>query len=162
MKFCKKCDTLKSDDEFHNKKSSKDGLERLCKICKNEENVKWRVLNKEKTRKSAKLWGLKNKERRRAHWMKWQKNNKRKIRSMHLKSSYGITIETYDIMFLNQSGTCAICGVPYEKLNIDHNHISGKVRGLLCGPCNLGLGSLKADSGTAILQKAIAYLSKNE
>lgn len=58
-----------------------------------------------------------------------------------LKTCYGMTIEDYDKMFIAQGGRCAACGKEFEKnLCVDHDHKTGKVRGLLCSNCNLVLG----------------------
>jgi hypothetical protein len=74
-----------------------------------------------------------------------------------LKSRYGITPEDYDQMLKEQNGVCAICKVrKKEKLHIDHDHKTGRVRGLLCGACNRALGLLK--DNTDFLNKAIEYL----
>ncbi len=59
-------------------------------------------------------------------------------------------------MFAAQEGACAICHRTDRPLNIDHCHDSGKVRGLLCGPCNRGIGFLEDD--VTLLQSAIDYL----
>lgn len=75
---------------------------------------------------------------------------------------YQISGVEYDEMYREQGGLCAICkGVnkSNRKLSIDHNHITGEIRGLLCTKCNLGLGQLMADDGTDILLAAIKYLS---
>lgn len=54
---------------------------------------------------------------------------------------YGVSPEQYNGMLLTQNNTCAICKNPFIKTpHIDHCHTTGKVRGLLCGPCNTGLG----------------------
>lgn len=75
-----------------------------------------------------------------------------------LKSKFGITEETYNQILIRQGNRCAICG-SYQvskRLAVDHNHSTGKVRGLLCVNCNLGIGSLKEDR--QILENAIEYL----
>lgn len=78
-------------------------------------------------------------------------------RKSQLKTYYGITEEDYERMFKEQEGKCAICGLTSKKkLNIDHCHISGKVRGLLCWNCNIGLGYFKDNLEN--LQNAIKYL----
>ena len=67
-----------------------------------------------------------------------------------IKSKYGITPEEYREMLLFQNGVCAICQKPetamrngsFKDLAIDHNHSTGKVRGLLCSRCNMGIGYL--------------------
>lgn len=65
-------------------------------------------------------------------------------------------------MFIAQEEKCAICKTAPPKrkrLVIDHDHTSGKVRGLLCQNCNLALGALKDDVGR--LREAIVYLKEN-
>ncbi len=59
-------------------------------------------------------------------------------------------------MYARQGGRCAICGTAAEKLVVDHNHKTGKVRELLCHLCNAMIGCARED--TAILVNAAAYL----
>jgi hypothetical protein len=80
-------------------------------------------------------------------------------RQSRLKSRYGITQERYDELYAEQLGCCAICGKSGEKLVVDHNHGTGRVRGLLCYNCNLGLGLL-GDS-VVIVAAANNYLIKH-
>ena len=56
----------------------------------------------------------------------------------HLKHRYGITLEDFNQMLLEQEGLCAICRTQ-SKLNVDHDHETGRVRGLLCKRCNLAM-----------------------
>lgn len=75
---------------------------------------------------------------------------------------YGITPEQYKDMHETQQGKCAICNTePKTKrgLHVDHDHGTGKVRGLLCHGCNVALGSFKED--VTLLNKAIEYLRSN-
>lgn len=59
---------------------------------------------------------------------------------------YGISLEEYDGLFKKQNGQCAVCGkVSSKHLYVDHDHITGKVRGLLCRDCNLALGFVHDD-----------------
>ena len=67
-----------------------------------------------------------------------------------------MTIEQYHAMHERQGGQCAICGTSAEKLVVDHNHKTGKVRELLCHLCNAMIGCARED--TAILVNAAAYL----
>jgi hypothetical protein len=72
---------------------------------------------------------------------------------------YGITADNFKQMFETQQGKCAICNEePKTKrgLHVDHDHETGKVRGLLCHGCNVALGSFKED--VTLLNKAIEYL----
>lgn len=81
---------------------------------------------------------------------------------------YGITYEQYSVMLALQGGLCAIChgdeivkrGGKPVRLSIDHNHHTGKVRGLLCTCCNSMLGFAQEDIST--LRNAIDYLAKDQ
>ena len=70
----------------------------------------------------------------------------------------GVTLKEYDRMLAKQGGVCAICGEPPAKIRlaVDHCHTTGKVRGLLCLRCNMGLGYFTDDP--AKLEAAIEYL----
>lgn len=71
---------------------------------------------------------------------------------------YGLSVEAFDALNRAQGGLCAICRQPPDtpRLMIDHDHATGRVRGLLCRRCNIGLGLMRDD--VAILYAAIAYL----
>ena len=79
-------------------------------------------------------------------------------RQKHLKA-FGLTIAQYDEMSTKQDGVCKICGQPetFRRLSVDHDHVSGNVRGLLCINCNVALGGFKDDIKR--LQSAISYLT---
>ena len=93
----------------------------------------------------------------------YHNNNRDKITKQqlirHRFREYGLTEEEYNNMILSQNNLCAICNNPSKNkaLAIDHNHKTGKVRGLLCMNCNTGIGFLKDD--ITILNNAIKYLS---
>jgi hypothetical protein len=77
------------------------------------------------------------------------------------KNKYGITQQQYDEMLINQNNCCAICGDKFTHENVpsvDHNHKTKEVRGLLCDPCNNGLGRFKENPN--ILRKAAKYLEE--
>lgn len=86
-------------------------------------------------------------------------------RSVHLRHLYGITLDEYEGMVTAQGGACAACGdIPTplahytngEPLVVDHDHQTGRVRGLLCNACNIVLGHAKDDPSRLI--KACLYL----
>lgn len=95
------------------------------------------------------------------------KRSRHDDRKRHLKK-YGLSLEDYNNMLVVQHGVCVICG-DLEKtshstglvhnLSVDHNHQTGKVRGLLCHHCNTGLGGFK--DNILLLEKAIQYLKMN-
>lgn len=87
--------------------------------------------------------------------------NPKQQASSNLKAKYGITLEDYDCMLEDQVGCCSICGTDEPgggkgRFNVDHNHSTGKVRGLLCSSCNTGLGRFK--DSPALLEAAKEYL----
>jgi hypothetical protein len=79
---------------------------------------------------------------------------------------YGLTLAQYEAMSEEQQHVCAICGgvntseTKPERLSVDHNHETGRIRGLLCGNCNRGLGLFGEDQERMF--KAIEYLMKWE
>lgn len=79
-------------------------------------------------------------------------------REYHLLTKYGINQDVYNEMLEAQNGVCAICGWENtgRSLNVDHCHATGRVRGLLCNRCNLGLGYYWSDP--ELLRKAADYL----
>lgn len=96
--------------------------------------------------------------RARARYAKWRKENPRGHRKWALQYFYGITLEEWDALVLRQEGRCAICQQPAE-LVVDHCHTSSKVRELLCGGCNSGLGHFKDDP--VRLRAAASYLEQH-
>ena len=84
------------------------------------------------------------------------------IRWKNRLKTYGLTVEEYNIILQNQNGGCAICGAKIgngsKRLGVDHNHITGKVRGILCNACNTGIGLL---NNIELLNKAIEYIKRN-
>ena len=93
----------------------------------------------------------------------------------NLRSKYGIGKEDYDLMLLEQGGTCKICnkeghvrkkgsrkgkaGTPIP-LSVDHNHETGQIRGLLCLNCNTGIGHFK--DSIVLIRKALEYLEETD
>jgi Recombination endonuclease VII len=93
---------------------------------------------------------------------------KEKIRGQNLRATlkalYGLTVEAYNALLVGQSGRCALCltatpGGGRSRFCVDHDHESGKVRGLLCVTCNTGLG-LYRDSPD-LLRAAATYLESH-
>jgi Recombination endonuclease VII len=81
---------------------------------------------------------------------------------LNLRALYGIGIAEYKALYAAQGGRCAICDAHQSeltyRLGVDHDHATGAVRGLLCVPCNQGIGHLK--DSVELLRKALAYLSR--
>jgi len=78
-------------------------------------------------------------------------------RGYRLKYCYGMSLMDYDVLFRRQRGVCAICKRRSARtLCVDHCHATGKVRGLLCSKCNLGIGQL--EDNPILVRAASAYL----
>lgn len=148
MKFCTGCKKTKSVSEFHKNKSKKDGLHCWCKVCAGKAMKKYRQTERGKivSRRSVK---------------KYCRTEKGKIvgRRAKLKQAFGITIKNYNWLFQNQNGCCAICEKHQSELKhrlaVDHNHKTGKVRGLLCTKCNVQLSLIENKKR---LKRAIKYI----
>jgi hypothetical protein len=133
LKQCRNCGLEKPLGSFYKNNQQKDGKTIYCKDC------------------------IKLKNDRPEH-----RDN---VRKAQLKKYYGITPEQYDNLYREQNGICKICehsdtGGRRNYLCVDHDHETGKVRGLLCHDCNIGIGKLKDDP--KLLQKAMLYLIQNK
>lgn len=80
-------------------------------------------------------------------------------RKRSLRQRYGITVEDYDRMLEEQGGHCALCpAVPgVRRLHVDHDHVTGRVRGLLCLPCNGAVHYLEREGW---LDAALAHIGR--
>lgn len=85
------------------------------------------------------------KERTERYMKKHPERRKITKRKSDLKYMYGISLEEYNILLIKQQNRCAICGNEQagKPLFVDHDHTTGKVRGLLCSTCNFAIGLLK-------------------
>lgn len=141
-KHCKDCEAWKPLADYYEYRSGgKNYRLGRCKVC----HLEWI------SKHHAKNPGLK-KEQANRHWHKVGYNKR-------MEKQYGLTREQFDLLADEQHGVCAICLKQPEKWNIDHDHATGKVRGLLCSPCNLGIGCLGDDE--ANLRRAADYLQEH-
>lgn len=149
-KVCSKCTTNKSVEDFSCDASRADGRNVYCKPCKKQITINYKSAPGYRVRlnKSNREWQKKHPSRKKAYG-----------RKANLKSK-GLTIDAWHVMLGEQYGLCKICHTINDGsiLNVDHDHLTGRVRGLLCDRCNLGLGQF-FDSPIR-LQSAIAYLNE--
>jgi hypothetical protein len=141
-KLCPRCEIVKPADEFDRSSGTSTGLAAYCRPC---------VYDYNRTNKRD-IWQGKPLEQRAALSRKWM-----------LKSKYGLTPEEYDRMLEAQDGKCAICGSSDSgrkccSMPVDHNHVDGSLRQLLCWTCNTGLGLFGEDID--LLASAIDYLGR--
>lgn len=143
------------------KKYQKDRyLENKEKILQNSKN--WSENNKDRKKETNKKYreDINNKEKIYKKQSEWVKKNPKKRKSNELKSKYGITLEQYEEMLINQNGCCKACKKHKSEftriLCVDHCHETGIIRGLLCHRCNSALGMVKDKIET--LKSLIDYL----
>ena len=131
------------------RKGLREGADYYCKACRSAYHAE-RMSDPERRRRAAEA-KRRSKER-----------NPDGVWASYIAKTFGITADDYYRMLEEQGGVCAICGSDEPrgrskvKFSIDHCHTTGKVRGLLCGPCNTGIGHLKDD--VTVLAAAIDYL----
>lgn len=150
-KVCRRCGDEKPQLEFYAHRSNGDGRASNCRTCAQELARQYRAERREQQRAYNEKRKLDPAKVARA---------KRNQRSIWLRN-YGLTVDSHTALLLKQEGVCAICRQPGQNwaernLNVDHDHASLQVRGLLCGRCNLGLGYFKDAPG--LLAAAIDYL----
>ncbi len=147
MKRCTHCKEVLPQEQFHRDKTFHDNLSRRCKKCQFEMHEAWRLKNLGKAAEHARKWRAKYPQR---------------SKDLMIKKNYGLEAGTYDRMLALQNGKCAICETTRAggkgAFHVDHDHSSGKVRGLLCHDCNTGLGKFK--DRAALLHSAVKYLAE--
>jgi len=162
MKYCYKCKEIKDENEFGNNITTKDGLMCYCKSCEALRSREYKKAHPEKIKANKKAYVEKNKEIWEESRRRYRDKNKNIIKDYALKTKYGIGIKEYICLYTLQKGLCAICQQEEKDenklLSIDHDHETGKIRGLLCTDCNLGLG--RFFDNIEFLEKAIVYLKQ--
>lgn len=128
-----------------------------------EYHKKYYAQNKEKLLLKNKEYLNNNPEKKKEFNARYNKKYREKRKEFLLKKRFGISLDEYNLLFSEQEGCCAICGAHQSELSkslaVDHCHSSGKIRGLLCIPCNVGIGNLQEK--IEILESAIKYLDKD-
>lgn len=159
MKKCSICKLDKEENEYHKNSSKIDGLDHRCKSCRHE----YIILNRPMLKIKHHEHYLKNKDRINKKNKEWAKLNPDKSRNQKLMYAYGITLEQRNQMIKDQNGLCLICNDKLDEtisknIHVDHDHSTGKVRGILCKQCNslIGLSRERED----ILLNSINYLRR--
>lgn len=139
-KTCTKCGETKPITSFSADRSKKHGRCAQCKKCR-------LAYNREHARRTG------------AHKRRYARE-RLKERERHTVRKYGVTLEAYEALRIAQGGRCAICQKQPEirPLDIDHDHATGEVRGLLCSNCNRMLGH--AGDDPTRLRNGAVYLAR--
>lgn len=143
MRTCLRCNLPKSDDLFGVDKSRPDNRAPYCRECR-------------------RLFESKKRSEGKRNYKKKTLPSKETVRMYMRKCRYNLTQAQYEELLSSQNNKCAICDSVFIKVpHVDHDHTTGVVRGLLCGLCNRGIGSLRDDP--LLIQNALSYLlNKNK
>jgi len=134
-----------------------------------EKSKQWKKVNSKRVKELSKRYYKQHKVECLAQTKRWVKANpkwvKAQARKRHLRNKYNLTLKRYKKMLNEQDYKCAMknCKVKHynkTKLHVDHNHKTGKVRGLLCFRCNRILGDVK--DRINILRDCIEYLKERD
>lgn len=147
LKYCYTCQQWKILKEFHKNMRKWDGLQYECKECRNKSHrEKYANSGQSYRDKICNTTSL------------YQKQHPEQRKIIRRKHVHGITRNEMDMLYLQQSGLCAICHLPleYNKMDIDHSHQLDMVRGLCHRGCNIVIG--KFEDNIDLLKRAINYL----
>jgi hypothetical protein len=158
LKWCPQCEEEKPKSCFPQHGTTKDGFYNFCKNCKNAYSRAYYALHREKIRNRCKEEWINN-PKIKEQMKLWRQNNPDKIKDYRYKFNYGLTIENIKDMLVFQEFKCKICSklIDFDSKEVDHDHKTGKIRGLLCHVCNFLLGLVHDNVNH--LQNAITYLS---
>jgi hypothetical protein len=158
-KKCGKCKRSKPLDEFYKNRSKRDGRDDYCKKCRSKRSKKY---NDDPGNKDKKLRLYFDTPRGKRHKITAARWWKRVGWLRRISRKYGVTPQEYEDKLSEQNGVCAICARPNGKIRlaVDHDHKTGKVRGLLCNRCNIVLGLL--NDGIDLFDKLRAYLQAHQ
>ncbi len=184
FKSCSFCKEEKSTALFSKDASRKDGFYIYCKLCNNKKLLDKYYKNREATLEKRKAAYKANPAKFLAGQKKYYADNREEILArqrtrvtFEMRKAWNLrkfwpgktteeALESYNILLEAQKNLCAICNrletAPdpvtgkIKALSVDHCHLTGKVRGLLCSKCNFGIGYF--DDNPEILNKAVKYL----
>lgn len=163
-KICIDCKENKPLKSFGKCKRQLGGLRSECKLCRSIYDKAIRKGDLDyKVRKAAynKQWKKDNPEKVKLLQERYNKRNPFANRAAIIKNKFNMSSEDYENMLLDQKGSCKICkrqsnNKSQKHFHIDHCHETGKIRGLLCNKCNMGLGMF--NDNIELLKIAIDYL----
>lgn len=167
--LCRPCGRTLPCTDFSADTSTKSGRDLYCKECRNRMRKVRRSVDIAKARQAERVYRQTHPRiiAQRLAGKQSRVRDPRRFKNYALKQRYGISLEQLEYLLLKQGDGCGICRCPLslgakrleEVPRVDHNHVTGAVRGALCGGCNSGLGKLKESS--YIIQAAQDYLRRD-
>ena len=154
-KVCVTCQVAKPEEAFRLRKSAATGEAyrvSKCRTCHQVKALTWRRANPDKVRTYNEKQRLKNPDA-----------DKRRAIESHFRRKFGLTIAERDEMLAAQGGSCLICMTTTPKGKgwcVDHDHKTGRIRGILCAHCNVFIGFCR--ECVFVLERAITYIEAND
>lgn len=149
-KRCSVCEKSRPISAYYRLSSSRSGYQSSCKACAKMRYQQRYASNPELFRKRQRDWQRRNPERHKQHC--------RRKREAAKAKKFGLTRNEFLVIRArrDRGGNCPICKQPVEKFVIDHDHVTGRIRGLICERCNFALGDFK--DNPELIRRAIEYL----
>ena len=152
-KTCKQCLEQKLPSQFNGRMAT-------CKTCQGINDRARYLADPDKFRKATTAYYERNKQQVIDAATRWRRANPEKTSAIHRLKRHGITQDQFIAMKESQGFGCKVCGRPESEctkgLCIDHDHKTGKIRGLLCNGCNAALGFMQDD--IAAIRALVTYL----
>ncbi len=148
-KQCKRCDEVKPAEAFCPERRMRDGLRSWCRQCVALYNRDWRREWARSTyagrgAECGQCGELLPPARGRKYITQICRTCAPDVRFRSLVKRYGVDKQMFEAMYFDQDGKCAITSCVREAKAIDHDHLTGRVRGLLCQGCNIAIGFLES------------------
>lgn len=163
--YCKACHARRANKYYHqNRAFVRDKIKQYRQekgdIVRAQE-AQGRERHREKRRVRNHIYYKKTRQQQVVYSRNRYRQQEPTYRNSRLKQMYGLSLDDYNQMFIAQGGVCAVCLNPpvKKRLSVDHDHQTGKVRGLLCASCNFGIGRFKDNAD--YLERAAMYLRRN-
>lgn len=162
-KQCRVCGQWKPLDGFYRMAGMRDGHRNECKSCNLADKRRRYQADPAKYIGMVARWQRANPDRVRDTRRKRNAHpeRKRKQRDAYYRRTFGISADDFDALLREQGGGCAICACVPERaasFHLDHDHLSGTIRGILCLSCNQGVGKFRDDA--ALLERAAEYVRR--
>jgi hypothetical protein len=161
MKSCAVCGESKPLADFYRAAGMKDGHRSECKSCNLAARRAKYAENPRPYIDRVLKWQRANRERYLQRLREYNGTPAKQVsnRKSHLHRKYGLTLEAFDALLVSQGGGCAVCGRT-DADNVDHDHITGRVRGILCFNCNVAIGHVGEDEDRLVA--LMAYLAPDD